>query len=84
VQLGMLAQLESLYAERERLTQALGTSDADDVVEVVAALRTEVESWRRLVELMEAQRRLDAERDAVQAELRRLQEAVGLVGVEVS
>jgi photoactive yellow protein len=36
-------QLEALYAERERLQQALGVSSADDVIELVESLNTQLD-----------------------------------------
>jgi len=72
LELGMRAQLESLYAEREYLAAELGVSDADEVLAVVEGLRAESASLRRLIELTEAQRRLDAERQAVSDEIERL------------
>ncbi len=72
LELGMRAQLESLYAEREYLAAELGVSDADDVLAVVEGLRAESTALRRLIELTEAQRRLDAERQAVSDEIERL------------
>jgi photoactive yellow protein len=36
-------QLEALYAERERMQQALGVSSADDVIELVESLSTQLE-----------------------------------------
>jgi hypothetical protein len=38
---GLLDQLHSLYAERERLETAIGMSDADDIIRHVMLLRRE-------------------------------------------
>jgi hypothetical protein len=38
---GLLDQLHSLYAERERLESAIGMSDADDIIRHVLHLRRE-------------------------------------------
>ncbi len=36
-------QLEALYAERERLQQALGVSSADEIIEMVESLNTQID-----------------------------------------
>ena len=40
----MDAQLRSLYAERERLFQALGTADAEEIIALVASLEEQLVS----------------------------------------
>jgi hypothetical protein len=84
--LGMRAQLDSLYAEREQLAAILGTADADGIVAIVDAaraeadeLRAELAALRRLRELQEAEVRLAAEQRRVQAELAELQARLGHV-----
>jgi photoactive yellow protein len=52
-------QLEALYAERERLQQALGVSSADEIIEMVESLNTQLD------ELYEG-RDAEAEQDARQ------------------
>ena len=37
-------QLESLYAEKDRLNEELGVSDPDEVIEMVRSLQEQVES----------------------------------------
>ena len=39
---GLVAQIESLYDERRRLYQALGTSDVDEIIAMVRSLEQQL------------------------------------------
>lgn len=65
VNASMHEQLCSLYGERDRLLSALGTADADDIIEMVTALRRSAPD-ASLVAQLES---LYEERDVLQQQL---------------
>lgn len=56
-QRSMEAQMRELYADREALEEALGTSRVDDIISTMRALREERDALRERVEQLEAAQR---------------------------